>query len=224
MFENEPRPTFRRSPAGTLPDAGLFRHYAFCCSLSALRTFETASCHRGPAARRPADALQRRHWPIQNLRADERDRAPRRGPAPLHAYVSCVGPLGRAPEKPDLRKLPAFKKRFDIQDLPKLDLFGARPGEHAWEFHYVLRPRNPEVTEIPPLIFSYYKPGVIPARKGYWTTATPSMPLKVTPRSPAIMPTDPLRCRSVSTHITEGSAVLAPRMGWRSRRDSSSAC
>jgi hypothetical protein len=126
-------------------------------------------------------------------------------------YVSCLGPLGRAPDRPDLRKLPAFKNRFVIQDVPARDLFGARPGEHAWEFNYLLKPRSPEVTEIPPLLFAYYKPGVVPVHKGYWTTATPSIPLKVTPRSRAIVPTaggDPLRAPERFYHITEGVAVL----------------
>jgi hypothetical protein len=131
-------------------------------------------------------------------------------------HVSCVGPLGRAPDRPDLRKLPAFEKRFKIQDVTALDLFGDRPGEHVWEFNYLLRPRSPEVTEIPPLLFSYYKPGVIPAEKGYWTTATRTTPLKVTPRSRAVVPTPDgpsSRAPERFYRITEGRAVLARQDG-----------
>jgi hypothetical protein len=126
-------------------------------------------------------------------------------------HVSCVGPLGRAPDRPDLRKLPRFKSRFDIQDAPARDPVAARPAGNAWEFRYILKPRSPEVTEVPPLLFSYYKPGVIPAHKGYWTTATSTIPIKVSPRSRAIVPTaagDPLRAPERFYHITEGAAVL----------------
>lgn len=133
-------------------------------------------------------------------------------PLLLTLQVSCVGPLGQAPERPDLRKLPRFKNRFDIHDLAALDLYGARPGGHAWEYHYVLRPRNSEVTEIPPILFSYYKPGVVPAQKGYWTTATPAIPIKVTPRGRAVV-TDsegrPLRAPERFYHISEGTGILA---------------
>jgi hypothetical protein len=125
--------------------------------------------------------------------------------------VQSVGPWLRAPHRPDLRKLQSFKSRFVIQDLPQQDVSGAMPGGHSWQFHYSLKPRSPEVTDVPPLLFAYYKPGVIPPERGYWTTATSSIPLKVQPRGKAVLVDSegrPLRAPERFYQIAEGPEVL----------------
>jgi hypothetical protein len=129
----------------------------------------------------------------------------------LNLQIHCVGPLGEAPKRPDLRSLPRFKSRFVIQDLSKQDLSGPVPGGYRWEYYYSLKPRGPEVTEVPPLLFVYYKPGVVPAEKGYWTTATRSIPLKVHPRGRATLVDSegrPLRAPESMYHLVEGGAAL----------------
>jgi hypothetical protein len=133
--------------------------------------------------------------------------------------VRSVGPFARAPQRPDLRKLPRFKSRFVIADLTGQDLAGAEPSGHRWDFHYSLKPRSPEVTEVPPLLLSYYKPGVVPAEKGYWTTATRSIPLTVRPRDRASLVDSngqPLRAPERFYQFIAGTGVLERegRYGW----------
>jgi hypothetical protein len=129
----------------------------------------------------------------------------------LNIQINSIGPVGQAPKRPDLRSLPRFKSRFVIQDLPSRDVTGAMPGGRRWEFFYSLKPRGPEVTEVPPLLFVYYKPGVVPREKGYWTTATRSIPLKVRPRGRATLVDAngrPLRAPESMYGLTAGPSVL----------------
>jgi hypothetical protein len=99
---------------------------------------------------------------------------------PLTFTLRVNGTGRQPPRRPNLRKAPAFVKRFAIEDLPDPD---TKPGAGVWEFRYRLKPLQPAVTEIPPLRFDYYKPGIIPREKGYRTTYSPSIPLTVKPRS-----------------------------------------
>jgi hypothetical protein len=81
--------------------------------------------------------------------------------------------------RPDLRKLPQFAKQFHIEDGPQRDL----PKTNAREFDYRLRPRSPAVKEIPSLPFVFFKPGFVPAYKGYQTRSAPAIALTVRPRA-----------------------------------------
>src|SRR5437588_324538 len=82
-------------------------------------------------------------------------------------------------ERPDLRKLPQFNKRFEIENGAAHDL----PKAKTREFEYRLRPRNAEVKQIPALPFVYFNPDILPAAKGYQWAYASAIPLTVKPRS-----------------------------------------
>src|SRR3954468_16810833 len=52
----------------------------------------------------------------------------------LTARVTTTAPWQRAPERPNLRRNPAFNKQFQVEDLPRLDRYQA--DGRTWEFHY----------------------------------------------------------------------------------------
>lgn len=102
----------------------------------------------------------------------------------------------------DLRKLPKFAERFHIEDAGERWL----PQESAREFDYRLRPRNEQVQAIPGLTFVYYKPGVLPASKGYQTKTVESIPLTVKP--PPVPVPEPIEAPAAFFEIVEGPEVL----------------
>lgn len=132
-------------------------------------------------------------------------------PLPLLVRITSKGEARQGPTRPNLRQLKSFKNRFVIQDLPALDRVSRERDGQAWEYHYHLRPRSLEVHEVPPLLFVYYKPGVVPRSKGYWTTAAPSIPLTVVQRgkAPLVGPDgQPIRPPQRLYHVITGSGVL----------------
>lgn len=100
-------------------------------------------------------------------------------PLTLTVRVTGSGTLDQV-RRPDLRQLPRFARQFHVEDLGER-LLADGP---AREFDYRLRPRSPDVGEIPSLPFVYFRPGVIPDYKGYQTTYAPAIPLTVRPRTP----------------------------------------
>jgi hypothetical protein len=99
-------------------------------------------------------------------------------PLLLTVRLTGSGDLERL-QRPDLRTLPRFTEQFQIETLQDRYL----PNEKAREFDYHLRPRSISVKEIPALPFVYFKPGILPAYKGYQTTYAASIPLVVKPRA-----------------------------------------
>lgn len=97
--------------------------------------------------------------------------------------ITATGPIGAPPSRPNLRQVAKFAHQFQIQDLPDRDQHNASSNEQSWEFYYQLRPRNENVREIPALRFVYFKPGSVPVEKGYRTTYTRAIPLKVWPKT-----------------------------------------
>jgi hypothetical protein len=100
--------------------------------------------------------------------------------APLTLTVRITG-TGRLEqiERPDLRRAwqPRFANQFQIENLQDRYLAEAR----AREFDYRLRPRSAAVKQVPRLAFVFFKPGFVPAEKGYQTTYAPAIPLIVKP-------------------------------------------
>jgi hypothetical protein len=80
----------------------------------------------------------------------------------------------RPPSRPDIRRLPEFTKRFLIEDLPE-----ANRSSTEWEYRYILRPLDESVAEIPAVRFDYYRPGIVPAEKGYQTRYSEPIALTV---------------------------------------------
>lgn len=140
-------------------------------------------------------------------------------PTDLHAEeplifslrITCTGQGEVPPRRPNLRLLPKFQGRFGIQDLPDRDIARVLESGQEWVFHYQLKPRGVEVTEIPALRFDYYKPGSNPPAKGYRTTYSESIPLTVKPRLKAVAVDaqgEPIRAPSRFYRLVEGPGVL----------------
>lgn len=95
--------------------------------------------------------------------------------------VRITGSAGlQGVKRPDLRRLPRFAQRFNVQNLGE-----RQPTKEIQEYDYRLRPLSIEVTEIPSLPFVYFKPGVIPDYKGYQTSSAAALPIKVRPTASA---------------------------------------
>jgi hypothetical protein len=126
----------------------------------------------------------------------------------LTVRLTGTGPL-RGVVRPDLRRLPRFAKVFHIENGPERDL----PKEHAREYDYRLRPRSADVKEVPALPFVFFKPGLVPASRGYQTRYAPAIPLTVRPRA-EVSPTavqgggEPVRAPDDLYAIVAGDAVL----------------
>jgi hypothetical protein len=117
-------------------------------------------------------------------------------------------------QRPDLRRLPRFARRFRIDDLDQRDL----ADQKTREFDYRLRPLNAGVKEIPALPFVYFKPGMIPDYRGYQTALAPAIPLTVRPRQsvPAeqvVGATAPPRPPESVYEIAEGPGLLRREAG-----------
>jgi hypothetical protein len=86
--------------------------------------------------------------------------------------------------RPDLGRISRFARQFHIENASERDL----PDELAREFDYCLRPRSPDVKEVPSLPFAYFKPGLLPPERGYQTAYAKAIPLTVTPRGAVRLP------------------------------------
>jgi hypothetical protein len=135
-------------------------------------------------------------------------------PLTFTVRITGHGPAGHLPTRPNLRRWPTFAKRFVVEDLDqKVD---AAAG--VWEFRYRLRPRNPEVADIPALRYVYFKPGLLPREKGYRSAYSESIALVVKPRA-EVQATDvvgkdePSRFPDAIFEIAEGSATVLRREG-----------
>lgn len=123
--------------------------------------------------------------------------------------ITGSGPAGHLPRRPDLRRLPLFKRQFAIEDVPDRDRYVA--GEHTWQFSYRLRPRSldPPVKAIPAVPFVYYKPHLIDPERGYQTDYSRPIPLKVLPRAVVTKPeAPPVQLPARLYELVEGSQVL----------------
>ncbi len=129
-------------------------------------------------------------------------------PLTLTVRITGSGALEQL-QRPNLHELDRFARQFQIEKLKDHYL----PKERAREFDYRLRPRSPAVKEIPALPFVYFKPGILPAHKGYQTTYASAIPLTVKPRAEVsprdvqgavepILPPDPV------LQVVQGPTVL----------------
>lgn len=106
---------------------------------------------------------------------------------PIEFTVRITGqaPDGHAPRRPNLHRIPAFARRFVIEDIAEKPSGDKGP----WIFRYRLKARDSNVAAIPPLRFVYFKPGVLPKEMGFLTTYASAIPLVVRPRA-AVQPKD----------------------------------
>lgn len=94
--------------------------------------------------------------------------------------VTATGTVGEPPARPRLEDFLSFKEAFYIEPLGPPE--GARPDERSWEFAYRLKPKSTEVTAVPGFPFVFFRPGAVPAWRGYQTKYAPEIPLQVRPR------------------------------------------
>jgi hypothetical protein len=118
-------------------------------------------------------------------------------------------PVYRPPQRLDLTQIPAFNERFYIED-PKRDTHDA--ATQTWQFAYRLKPRRPDVTEIPSVPFVYFDPTIQPENKGFQTPYTDEIPLTVT--APETVQPPPHPVPDLFLHTQADASVLARREPW----------
>jgi hypothetical protein len=126
-------------------------------------------------------------------------------PILLTLRISGTGNLAKIP-RPQLDRLPRWQRSFQVRNAGERFL----PGKMVREFDYHLRPRTPEVTQIPPFPFVYWKPNLIPPEKGYMTTYVPAIPIAVS-RRPSVQANQiegPVAAQSVPASVLVFPAAL----------------
>jgi hypothetical protein len=129
-------------------------------------------------------------------------------PLTFTLIVRALRPARQPPQWLDLRQLPAFEEAFFIEDVAEEV---KRPDEQTWEFAYRLKPRRPEVREIPSLPFVSFNPYLLTASKGFQVQYTDPIPLRVLPHETVQVPVQaPERAFVLAT----GSDVLDCQTHW----------
>ena len=96
--------------------------------------------------------------------------------------LRIIGPGNLADmPRPALSNLSSFKS-FVVEDLDDRLVPGDPPRR---EFRYRVRPRSPDVKEIPRFKLVYFNPRIVPASRGYQTTYADAVPLTVKPQATA---------------------------------------
>jgi hypothetical protein len=90
--------------------------------------------------------------------------------------VRALAPVRHPPRRPDLKQLPEFADNFDVENPDESE---RRPDGRTWVFAYRLKPRRPDVGEVPGLPFVYFNPAIRPERKGFQTCFTEPIPLSL---------------------------------------------
>jgi hypothetical protein len=158
-----------------------------------------------PVAGRPADFSGAVGGPF--VVAASADKAEARVGEPVRYVLSVIGPGDLSQlRRPDLTADPEFARRFVIDDGPTRDLTDP-PGR---AFEYSLRPKTAGVEEIPRRKFVYFNPAVRPASRGFQTTYTELLPLRVydpEPPKPEVPPEVTAWADRVRRHIEEESRI-----------------
>jgi hypothetical protein len=148
-------------------------------------------------------------------------------PFPLTVRVEAVGRWWHPPNRPDLRDMPSFARRFEIslpppgtkrspkrrtrvvpwRDGPDREF----PEEGVWEFDYLLKLKSGAEARVPPLPLAYYTPDPNPDLPGHFPTAF-GREAPLTIRNPT--PTETARNAPIETperfwRVVEGPTVLS---------------
>lgn len=130
-------------------------------------------------------------------------------PVTLEVTVRAVGSVLRPPSRLDLRRLPAFSRRFHIEDVT--DGKKAEDTSTVWRWVYRLRPRAAGVAEVPGLPFVFYNPDVRPAGRGFQVIWTDPLPLRV---ATAERHAPPVEAARAALAVVTGERVLRARPAW----------
>ncbi len=130
----------------------------------------------------------------------------------LTLVVEADGPVRHPPERIDLGQISDIAERFYIEtpdgdDAPPVD--GRR-----WEFVYRLKPRRPDVAEIPGVPFAFFNPSIRPENKAFQVKYTDAIPLQVTSTGQVMQPAKPRAVADVFPADAGGPALLARRTPW----------
>jgi chloramphenicol-sensitive protein RarD len=128
-------------------------------------------------------------------------------PLTLTLTVRGVGTVRRPPRRLDLRQWsewPKVKEAFFVEDLPDPPM----PDPKTWVFAWRVKPRRPDVAEIPGIPFVYYNPDIPQESKRFQVWNTDPIPLKVRPRAEVAVP---VPAPASAFEIATGPAVLSHR-------------
>lgn len=123
-------------------------------------------------------------------------------------WVHALREVRRPPRRIDLHQLPAFEERFYIEDTEEEP---RRPDARTWEFVYRLKPRRPEVRQVPGLPFIYFNPYLGSTSKGFQTIWTDPIPLHVLRHERVPVS---LQAPEIAFVLVEGPALLEHRAPW----------
>ena len=123
--------------------------------------------------------------------------------------VRALRPVKRPPQRIDLHQVPAFEESFYIEDSADEP---ARPNESTWEFVYRLKPRRPDVTEVPSLPFVYFNPYLLTASKRFQVLYTDPIALHVLPHESVQVP---LQAPEDAFVLATGPGLLERQTTWR---------
>ncbi len=100
-------------------------------------------------------------------------------PITFTVSVHALAPPRQPPRRLDLREVPAFARRFHIEDAGTGTK--ERPTPNAWRWQYHLRPRQVGIHEVPGVPFVFYNPDLRPADRAFQVLFTDPIRLTVTP-------------------------------------------
>lgn len=113
------------------------------------------------------------------------------------------------PQRIDLSQLPNIAENFYIDD-PHRDTHDE--AGRTWQFVYLLKPKRPDVTEIPAVPFVFYNPTLRPEIKGFSTIYSDEIKIEVT-AAPKVAP-PPREVAALFLETQTGSALLSRRGSW----------
>jgi hypothetical protein len=125
-------------------------------------------------------------------------------PLTLTLTVHGVGKVKKPPRRLDLRQWPAVADAFYIEDLPDPPM----PDPKTWVFAWRLKPRRPDVTEVPGIPFVYYDPEIPQESKRFQVLYTDAIPLQVRPHASVAVP---VQAPAGFLEVATGRAVYARR-------------
>ena len=171
---------------------------------------EAADTNEAPLVGRPGDLPFSEA--VGNFRVTARaepTRVQAERPLRLTLRVEATGPVRHAPQRIDLRQVPAVTEAFYVEDAADRD---RHPDERTWEFVYVLKPRDTSVTEVPGLPFAFYNPAIRPASRGFQVLYTERIELHVSKHAVFAVP---LEAPASAYLLATGPDLLAERSPWR---------
>jgi hypothetical protein len=131
-------------------------------------------------------------------------------PLTFTVTVRAVAAVRRPPRRIYLRDIPAFKRRFHVEDVT--DSKKERIGPAAWRWTYRLVPQQVGLDEVPGVPFVFYNPDLRPADRAFQVIFTDPIPITVVPQEPPILPGDLDTSAAV---IATGPGLLAHESPWR---------